>query len=131
LVVRWNPGLCRDPQTVSDAVGVGVVGGALRYVVNVAVAEAHLAKSLHIGLLHVGGRGREFHRISEHGPSLLGQIRRTPISVYRRQKVIVLEQTAQTAPMVGDSIVTAVDLTHDQGDQFALHLAQRGRSRHR
>ncbi len=48
----------------------------------------------------------------------------SPIPLDESQQTVVDEETAQTAPVVGQSVVTFVCLRHDEGDHLAVDLAQ-------
>ena len=60
---------------------------------------------------------------------MFAQARLSPVSLDGFEKFVVLEQTPQTAAMVGESVVAAVDIADNKSDQLPLHLAKGLRAR--
>ena len=98
---------------------------------NVDVAEPAVTKNPDIGLDQIRRVQSELDCVRQHRKTRLAEVRRRPVSLDTFQQFVIFEEAAQTAPVVGYSVVTPVGLADDQRDQFALNLAQRLCARHR
>ena len=134
---RWLPArsvigarLQLDAQPVGDAIRVGVVRGDLGDVEDVAVAETRCAQGVGVGALDRCGTRRQLFGVRENRRAALVEPGRPPVDFDPREQVVVPQQPAQTAPVVRDSIVAAVELADDEGDELAVDLAQAGGAGH-
>lgn len=66
----------------------------------------------------------EFGGVGEDCEAAGGEAGRFIIGFDAGEEFVVLEQAAQTAPVVGDSVVAVVSLADDEGDHFALDFGQ-------
>ena len=117
-------------QAARDAVHVGVVGGDFGDMQDVGVCEFGVAEEGYVAIADRTGRGGEFGRVVEHGCALGAQVGVGVVAFYGFQQVVVFEEAPQTAAVVGDSVLAVVLLAYDQGDQFAIDLAQAGGAAH-
>ena len=76
-----------------------------------------------IGFDHLAGRTGQLQRVRQHRSAPLTDRGGLPVDVDLREERVVLQESAQTAPMVGESIVAIVLERHDVGDQLSLDLA--------
>ena len=112
-------------QPVCDSIDVGVVRRNGRDVEYVAVREADRSQVVDVGTGHVTRSERQLLNVFEHCDALIAEASGTPVALDRCEKAIIFEKTPQTAAVMGESVVASVDVAHDQGDEFALDLAQR------
>ncbi len=126
-----DPGLQRDAETIGDTVCVGVVGRHCDDVQDVVVGEARLPERCHVGLIHLPRRRREFLDVGQHDSALFAESRRSPIGFDRGEEVVVLQETSQTATVVGESVVALVGGADNESDQLTFDLAERLRTGHR
>jgi len=125
-----DPCLELDAETISDTVCVGVVGRHRGDVEDVTVGEARLPERCHVGLVHLSGRRCELFGVRQHGDALFAESRLSPIGFDRGEEVVVLQETSQTATVVGESVVALVGGADNESDQFTFDLAQGAGSRH-
>ncbi len=121
-LIRY-PGLELHAEPICDAVHVGVVGDNLADIENVPVGESPLPKEVDVPRGHIPRRYGQLLDVFEHRHALVGQTGRSPVLLDPGQQVVILEQPAQTAPVMRYSVVALVDAAHEQGDQFPLYLA--------
>ena len=120
-----DPGFQRDPETVGDPVGIGEVGDDLHEIEDVPIAEALKAKTLDIALGDICWSDGQLLGILEHRHSSIAQPGGSEVRLERRGQIVIFEEPAQTAPMMGHSIVAVVQLRHDNRHHLALDLAER------
>ena len=118
-----NPGLEVDAKPIRDAVDIGVVADHLAYVEDVPIRETGRSQSGDDVLGHRCWLDGQLLGENQHRCSFLVETGRPPVRVDGSEEAIILEESAQTAPVVGYSIVALVDPAHDEGDEFTLHLA--------
>jgi hypothetical protein len=127
---RGGSGLEPDSETIHDAVGVGVVRGDLGETEDVFIAEPHGKEPVVVLARHPRRREGQLRHVVEHRSPAIVDGRRFVIALQRLEKVVVLQQSAQTAPMVGQSVLAAIELADDQRDHLALDLGQGATPRH-
>ena len=66
--------------------------------------------------------GGQLLGVGQHRRALVRQAGGAPVFLDGGQKVVVLEESAQTAPVVGRSVVTVVVATDHQGHKFTFDL---------
>ena len=71
---------------------------------------AGFSQAGNVSLGHVPWCSGEFLAKTQHGKTLVGEPGRFVVGFDRRGEVIVSKEPTQTAPMMGQSIVTIVDL---------------------
>ncbi len=59
----------------------------------------------------------------QHRQAAFVKSRPFEVSLDGGQQLVVLEQSAQTAPVMSDSVVTSVDRADYQRDHLAVHFA--------
>jgi len=123
LVMR-NPILCGDTKAVGDAVDIGVVADHFSDIENVSVSEFCISQSFDICWHHLTGSVCELQRIGEHRTTLVRHRRAAPVDFELRKEGVVFEESAQTAPVMADSIVTVVLERNHVRNQLSLHLAK-------
>lgn len=126
-----EPRFERYPQAIGDPVDVGVVGGHLTDVEDVAIAEPRLGQRPDICLRHSPGVEGELLGIGQHRLPARIEVCLPPSALYRIGQGIVFEQAAQTAPMVHCSVVALVGEADDQSHHLPVHLAKRAGALHR
>lgn len=119
-----DPRLEVDSESIGNAVDVGVVADHLADIEDVPIRESRGFESGDVVLGHRRWFDGELLGEPEHRSSLLVETGGTPICFDAREEVIILEESAQTAPMVDNSVVALVDLAHHEGDEFTLNLAE-------
>jgi len=125
-----DPGFDADAQTVGHSVGVRVVSGDLHDVKDVTIREPSSAQRLGVSGTHVPRRERQLHPEVQHRPARCREICRAPVCGDCFEECIVFEESAQTAPVMDNSIVTMVLEADDQCQQLPLHFAKRCSARH-
>jgi hypothetical protein len=126
-----DPGLEVDAKPIRDAVDIGVVADHLAYVEDIPIRETSRYQSGDVVLDHRRWLDGQLLGESEHRGSFLVETGGPPICFDGGEEAIILEESAQTAPVVGYSVVALVDPAHDEGDEFTLNLAQGLASSHR
>jgi len=109
---------------------VGVVGGNRADVENVSLCETDITQRNNVRLGHLTRNIGELLHVPQHRHPSLTQSSGPPISVDGSEEIIVLEESPQTAAMVGHSVMAVVHVTHNQGDEFTLNLSQGPCARH-
>jgi len=120
-----------DAKPVGDAVDERVVARDLGDGENVCVAETSGSQHLDVGADQRGRGARQLLDVGQHRQAPIVQSCRPIILFDSFQQRVVVQQAAQTAPMVRDSIMAPVEPAHDERDHLALELWQAGGSRHR
>ncbi len=98
---------------------------------NVEVGKADITKTDHIFFRDGARVYGQFHRISEHGNALLREACRLEVRFDFPCEIVIAEQSAQTAPMMGRSVVALVDLRDHHRHHLPLYLSQRFSTPHR
>jgi hypothetical protein len=132
---RWRRGsvvgiLQLNPQTVGDAVDVGVVGSHLDDVQYIDVAEAGGEQALHICSLHCGRRTRQLDRVAQHGEPPIVEAGALEVVLDPCEQSVVSQEPAQTAPVMHASVLAGVLVADNEGYELALNLAQALRAAH-
>jgi len=128
--VLGDPFFERNTEAISDPVGVGEVRDNFCDMEDVGVGESLASKRCDIGLGYGGRLTGEFLGISQHSDALSGEARRRIILLDAGGEVIITEQTAQTAPVMGNSVMALVDPGNDNSNHLPLYLAKCPRATH-
>jgi hypothetical protein len=99
--------------------------------VHISITETDRSERIDIGFDHLAGRTGQLQRIGQHRHAPLTDRGGSPIDVDLSEERVVFQESAQTAPMMGESIVAVVLERNDVSDQLSLDLAQRPGTRHR
>lgn len=119
-----------DPEAVSDPIDVGVVADELGEVQDVRVRQPVLAQRIDVRARDGARRRGQLERVRKQRDTARVEASRAPVGLDALEQRIVLQQPAQTAPVMRPSVVASVVVGHDERDELAVHLAQRLRSAH-
>ena len=84
-----------------------------------------------VSFRHLSGLNSQLDGKPQHCPSTVVEGCLSPVRLQLGQEGVVFEESAQTAPVVGYSVVAVVLEADYQGDQFSFHFAEGCGSRHR
>lgn len=129
-LVVGDPVLQRDAQTVSYSVGICVIAHDFCDVENVGVAEPELFQTHHVLFCDAAWADSELQGIVEHGDAFVCYPGGLVIVLDASGEIIISQQPAKTAPVMGQSVVAVVFLGYDQRNHLTLHLAESFRPFH-
>ena len=127
--IRRIPVLDGDTESIGDPIDAAV-RRRLTDVVHISIAETDRSERIDIGFDHLAGRSGQLQRIGQHRRAPLTDRGGSPVDVDLGEERVVFQESAQTAPVVSESIVAVVLERNDVGDQLSLDLAQRPGPRH-
>ena len=120
-----------NAETVGDAVDIGVVADDLGDMQDVDVGMSGGSQRRYVLRDHLPRSPGQLQRIAQHREASIIQTGRFEVVFDPTEKIIIFEEATQTAPMMGESVVTVIGGAHHQRDQLPIDLAQRLGALHR